>query len=113
MARYKSPAGGFSPARGERKKSHIGRNSLIFIIAFMTYHIGYGCRLSVFPVDPATGELIIPMWYPLLGIAVSAAITAAWAYKKELVQRLAATFRWGARRAGDKLMRESGLSCEP
>lgn len=86
MARYKSPAGGFYSARRERKKGRFWRNSLTFVAVFLAYHVGFGCR--VYPVDPETNTLLAPDWYAGVGLALAAAVTAAWAHREEIAERV-------------------------
>ena len=45
---------------------------LIFIVSFLICHIGLGC--NVFPVDE-NNVLMAPAWYPVLGVALSIAVT--------------------------------------
>lgn len=45
---------------------------LIFIVSFLIYHIGFGC--NVFPINE-NNVLLAPAWYPVLGVALSIAVT--------------------------------------
>lgn len=91
MARYNGPAGGFYSARGERKKGRFWRNSLTFVAVFLTYHVGFGCR--VYPVDPETNTLLAPDWYAGVGLALAATVTVVWAHRKEIAERVRAAHR--------------------